>query len=101
MRTSGRRLLARSSRNCTALDLRGDDPAMDDGGRAVEGSSAADAACASAAASPGLHWRADPDRWIATLVVRGARTAMHVAGLYRRRDEPVDASAVCGDGVAV
>ena len=49
----------------------------------------------------GLHWRADPDRRIATLVVRGARTAMHVAGLYRRRDEPVDASAVCGDGVDV
>src|ERR1700716_1341843 len=74
---------------------------MDDGGRAVEGSSATDAACASAAASSGLHWRADPDRRIATLVVRGARTAMHVAGLYRRRDEPVDASAVCGDGVDV
>src|SRR5438309_6359280 len=73
-----------------------DDPAMDDGGRAVEGSSAADAACASAAASSGLHWRADPDRRLAPLVVRGTRAAMHAAGLHRRCDEPVDASSVCG-----
>jgi hypothetical protein len=46
-----------------------DDPAMDDGDRAVEGPPAADAACASAAASSGLHWRVDPDRRIAPLVV--------------------------------
>src|SRR5262245_897391 len=74
---------------------------MDDGGRAVEGPSATDAACASAALPAGLRWRADPDRRIAAFLVRDARAAMHAAGLHRRCDEPADASAVRGDGVDV
>src|SRR5262245_37972848 len=74
---------------------------MDDGGRAMEGPPAADAARASAALPSGLCWRTDPDRRLAALVVRDARAAMHAARLHRRCDEPADASAVCGDGVDV
>src|SRR5262245_54361777 len=74
---------------------------MDDGGRAMEGPPAADAALASAALPSGLCWRTDPDRRLAALVVRDARAAMHAARLHRRCDEPADASAVCGDGVDV
>src|SRR5215470_7120391 len=74
---------------------------MDDGGRAMEGPSAADAARSSAALPSGLCWRTDPDRRLAALVVRDARAAMHAARLHRRCDEPADASAVCGDGVDV
>src|SRR5262245_40920745 len=74
---------------------------MDDGGRAMEGPPAADAARASAALPSGLCWRTDPDRRLAALVVRDAWAAMHAARLHRRCDEPADASAVCGDGVDV
>src|SRR5438309_57560 len=69
-----------------------DDPAMDDGGRAVEGPPTAAAASASAALPSRLRWRIDPDRRLAALVVRDARTAMHAAGLYRRRNKSADAS---------
>src|SRR5205807_9301651 len=78
-----------------------DDPAMDDGGRAVEGPPTAAAASASAALPSRLRWRIDPDRRLAALVVRDARTAMHAAGLYRRCNKSADASAVRGDGVDV
>lgn len=40
----------------------------------------------SAAASPRPCRRADPDRWLRALVVRGARSAMHAAGVRRRCD---------------
>jgi hypothetical protein len=40
-------------------------------------------ACASTALSARLLGRADPDRWIGALVVRGSRAALHPARLHR------------------
>ena len=47
-----------------------------------------------AALPPRLRRRADPDRRLRALVVRGPRAAMHAARLHRRRHQPADASAV-------
>jgi hypothetical protein len=49
-----------------------DTAAMDDEGWSVEGSPGTVEACASAAVSPRLRGRTDPDRWIGALVVRRA-----------------------------
>jgi Homeodomain-like domain len=56
-----------------------------------------------APASPSTRvlWRAGPDRWVPTLAVRGPGPAVHPARLHRRRDQPLDASAVRRDGVDV
>ena len=62
-----------------------DDPAMDDGGRNLEGPPAAAQARASAAPSPRLPGRVDPDRRFGSLVVRDAPAALHPARLHRRR----------------
>src|SRR5450759_1255333 len=68
---------------------------MDDGRRIMEGSPRAVEACSPTEVSPGLRGRADPDRRIGALVVRGPRATMHPARLHRRCHQQADASAVC------
>ena len=56
---------------------------MDDRSGSVVGSPYPFEACASTALPARLPGRADPDRWIGALVVRGSRTALHPARLHR------------------
>src|SRR6266446_2090440 len=56
---------------------------MDDRSGSVGGSPCPVEACASTALPARLFRRADPDRWIGALVVRGSRAALHPARLHR------------------
>src|SRR5215471_15991191 len=44
-------------------------------------------------------WRTGSGRRQRALVVRGSWAAMHLAGVCRRRDQPIDASAICRERV--
>src|SRR5258708_23517838 len=72
-----------------------DGSAMDDHGGAMEGSPGPAEGGSSAAVSPRLPGRTDPDRRVRALVVRGSGATMHPARLHRRRHQPPDASAIC------
>src|SRR6266446_3060343 len=72
-----------------------DGSSMDDCGGSMEGSPGPAEACSSAAVSPRLPGRTDPNRRFGTLVVRGSGATMHPARLRRRCHQPADASAVC------
>src|SRR5262249_9346825 len=63
---------------------------VDDRSRAVARSQAAQTHPPAAPAAR-LRWRTGAGRRQRALVVRGPRTAMHFAGVCRRRDEPTDA----------
>ena len=54
-----------------------------------------------AAAAARVCWRTGAGRRQRALVVRGPRSAMHLAGVCRRRDQPADASAICRERVAL
>src|SRR6516165_3838291 len=71
---------------------------VDDRSRAVARSQATQTHPPTAAAAR-VCWRAGSGRRQRALVVRGSRTAMHFAGVCRRRDQPTDASAICRERV--
>src|SRR6267142_234173 len=68
---------------------------MADRGRDLGRPQAAAQACPPTTPPARVRRRTGADRRVRALVVRGPRPTMHAAGVYRRCDEPADASPVC------